>query len=268
MTEAPRPAPERLLVAAADIVGIRAANPGPLSLSGTNSWIVGRDPAWLVDPGPDLPGHLDALDAELARRGGLGGIALTHDHIDHVEALEAMRARHPGVRVAAARGEVDVLLRDGSRFGALQALATPGHAPDHLAFVVGRAILTGDAVLGEGSVFIAPGPAALRSYLDALRRLAAQDPDVLCPGHGPLVTDPQAKLQEYIDHRLAREAALVQALAAGRRTVEELLDAAWADAPAQLRPVAAVTLAAHLDKLEEEGRLPPGVERPRSPFQS
>lgn len=249
-------------MAAADIVGIRAANPGPLSLSGTNSWIVGRDPAWLVDPGPDLSEHLDALDAELAMRGGLGGIATTHDHIDHVEALTSMRPRHPSVPVAAARGEVDVVLADGDRFGPLEAIATPGHAPDHLAFAVGAAILTGDAVLGEGSVFIAPDPGALRDYLEALRRLAAREPAVLCPGHGPLVTEPAAKLAQYIDHRLAREAALVQALAQGRRTVDELLDAAWSDAPAQLRPLAAVTLAAHLDKLEEEGRLPAGVERP------
>jgi glyoxylase-like metal-dependent hydrolase (beta-lactamase superfamily II) len=264
-TAGPPPAPERLVAAEADVVGIRAANPGPLSLSGTNSWIVGRDPAWLVDPGPELADHLDALDAELGRRGGLGGIAATHDHIDHVEALPAMRARHPGVLVAAARGEVDVRLVDGARFGPLEAVATPGHSPDHLAFVVGAAALTGDAVLGEGSVFIAPGPGVLSSYLDALRRLAARRPSVLCPGHGPLVLDPQAKLEQYIAHRLERERSLVAALEAGRRTIDELLDAAWADAPAQLRPVAAVTLAAHLDKLEEEGRLPTGVQRPELP---
>ncbi len=266
MTGASLPAPERLVVAGADIVGIRAANPGPLSLGGTNSWIVGRAPAWLVDPGPDLSEHLDALDAELAARGGLGGIAATHDHIDHVEALGAMRARHPDAPVGAARGAVDVVLSDGARFGPLEAIATPGHAPDHLAFAVGGAILTGDAVLGEGSVFVAPGPGAMSSYLAGLRRLAALAPDVLCPGHGPLVTDPQAKLDEYIAHRLAREAALVAALKDGRRTVDDLLDAAWSDAPAQLRPVAAVTLAAHLDKLEDEGRLPPGVQRPEMPF--
>jgi glyoxylase-like metal-dependent hydrolase (beta-lactamase superfamily II) len=263
---APPAVPERLVVAGADIVGIRAANPGPLSLSGTNSWIVGRDPAWLVDPGPQLTGHLDALDVELARRGGLGGIAATHDHIDHVEALAAMRDRHPGAPIAAARGDVDVMLCDGARFGPLEALATPGHAPDHLAFAAGDAVLTGDAVLGEGSVFIAPGPGALRSYLEALRRLAARRPRVLLPGHGPVVLDPEAKLAQYIAHRLERERALVAALAAGRRSVDELLDAAWGDAPEQLRPVAAVTLAAHLDKLEEEGRLPAGVQRPELPF--
>lgn len=263
----PQPPPERLEAPGADIVGLRADNPGPLSLTGTNSWIVGREPAWLVDPGPDLPAHLDALDAELARRGGVGGIAVTHDHIDHVEALGAMRARYPGVPVAAARGEVDVTLSDGDRFGPLLALATPGHAPDHLAFAVDAAILTGDAVLGTGSVFIAPGPGALSGYLDALQRLRDRRPAVLCPGHGPLVLDPEAKLTEYIEHRRDRERRLLAALTQGARTVDEMLDGAWDDAPSQLRPLAAVTLAAHLDKLEEEGRLPSGVQRPRLPPQ-
>jgi glyoxylase-like metal-dependent hydrolase (beta-lactamase superfamily II) len=128
--------------------------------------------------------------------------------------------------------------------------------------VTGRVALTGDAVLGEGSVFIAPDPGALAGYLDALRALRARALDVLLPGHGPPVDDPAAKLDEYIAHRLDRERRLVAALEAGRRSVDELLDDVWDDAPAALRPAAAVTLAAHLDKLADEGRLPEGVERP------
>jgi glyoxylase-like metal-dependent hydrolase (beta-lactamase superfamily II) len=128
---------------------------------------------------------------------------------------------------------------------------------------VGSAALTGDAVLGEGSVFIYPDPGALRGYLDGLRRLAERDPAVIGPGHGPAVEDAPAKLEQYIAHRLEREQRLVEALAAGLRTTGELLDEVWDDAPEVLRPAAAVTLAAHLDKLEEEGRLPEGVERPR-----
>src|SRR5215472_16224611 len=92
-----------------DIVGIRAANPSPFSLSGTNSWIVGRDPAWVVDPGPSLDDHLAALADEIARRGGLGGILLTHDHHDHSESVPAIRARFPETRLGAARGDVDVV---------------------------------------------------------------------------------------------------------------------------------------------------------------
>lgn len=255
----------RVEVPGHDLVGISAANPGPFTLSGTNSWIVGRGPAWLVDPGPNLGEHVDALVAELEQRGGLGGIALTHDHPDHTAAVAALRGRYPDVPLAAAHGDVDVLLRDGTLFGPLEAFATPGHAPDHLAYVTGRAALTGDAVLGEGSVFIAPDPGALAAYLDALTRLNERPLDVLCPGHGPLVLDPTAKIDQYISHRLDRENRLIAALNAGKWSVADLLDDAWADVPVGLRSAAAVTLASHLDKLSDEGRLPAGVERPALP---
>jgi glyoxylase-like metal-dependent hydrolase (beta-lactamase superfamily II) len=243
-------------------VGIRANNPGPFTLSGTNTWIAGSDPAWLVDPGPALDEHRDAIVAELERLGGLGGIALTHDHHDHADGVAAIRARFDGAPLAGGRGPVDVRLADGVTFGPLRAVATPGHAPDHFAFVCGRAALTGDAVLGEGSVFIAPDPGALSGYLDGLRRLRALDLDLLAPGHGPVVADPHAKLDDYISHRLDRERRLVAALSDGARGVDELLGAVWTEVPAVLRPAATVTLAAHLDKLADEGRLPPGVERP------
>jgi glyoxylase-like metal-dependent hydrolase (beta-lactamase superfamily II) len=202
-----------------DIVGLRADNPGPFTLTGTNTWIVGSDPAWLVDPGPDLAEHADAVIAEVERRGG-------------------------------------------SEFGPLEVVSTPGHAPDHVAFVVGTAGLTGDAVLGQGSVFIAPDPGALTRYLESLGELRRRDLSVLLPGHGPPVSDPAAKLDEYIAHRLERERRLMQGLQAGARTVGEMLDAAWDDVPAHLRPAATITLAAHLDKLQAEGRLPADVERP------
>ena len=121
----------------------------------------------------------------------------------------------------------------------------------------------GDAVLGEGSVFISPYPGALSGYLAGLARLRTRgDFDVLCPGHGPPVWDSHAKLDQYVEHRLDRERSLVCALQQGRRTVAELLTAAWADVPEALRPAARVTLAAHLDKLEQEQGLPDGVERP------
>jgi glyoxylase-like metal-dependent hydrolase (beta-lactamase superfamily II) len=115
-------------------------------------------------------------------------------------------------------------------------------------------------VLGTGSVFIAPGEGSLSSYLESLRRLRGFELDVICPGHGPYVWDPQAKLDEYIEHRLDRERRLLAALDSGLRDRDDLLDAAWSDAPAELRPAAALTLAAHLEKLAEEGRLPEGVE--------
>ncbi|HEX3392424.1 MAG TPA: MBL fold metallo-hydrolase [Solirubrobacteraceae bacterium] len=241
------------------VLRLRAPNPGPLTLSGTNSWLVGRDPAWVIDPGPAIAEHVEALLAAIEQRGGLGGVALTHDHADHVGALAALRERHPAP-LAAGRGDAEVALEDGARFGPLQAVRTPGHSTDHFAFLVARVCFTGDAVLGEGSVFIAPDPGALAGYLSALERLRARELDVLCPGHGPAVWDARERISQYIEHRLDRERRLLDALREGRRTRIELLDAAWSEVPEQLRGAAAVTLQAHLGKLAEEGRLPPGVE--------
>jgi glyoxylase-like metal-dependent hydrolase (beta-lactamase superfamily II) len=242
-----------------EVVRLRADNPGPLTLSGTNTWIVDRDPAYLVDPGPALDEHLERIVAAVDARGGLGGIALTHDHADHSEAVTALREQRPAP-LAGERGELDVELSDGTRFGPFEALSTPGHAPDHFALIYGRACFTGDAVLGEGSVFIAPDPGALAGYLSGLEKMRERDLDVLCPGHGPSIWEPRTKLDQYIDHRLERERLLLAALAEGRRSIAELLDAAWSDVPVELRPVAAVSLRAHLDKLNDEARLPSDVE--------
>lgn len=227
-----------------DVALVRADNPGPLTLTGTNTWIVGR---WVIDPGPALDAHLDAVAAEATARGGAAGIAVTHDHADHVEGLEGLRSRVGDVPVVSAReGAVD-----GEVFGPLRVLALPGHADDHLAFVAGRAAFVGDAVLGEGSVFVS---GRLAAYLDGLRRLRELDLAVLCPGHGEPIWDVRAKLDAYLEHRLDRERRLLDALARGLTSEDELLDAAWDDAPAELRPFAAVSLRAHLEKLREEGR--------------
>ena len=129
------------------------------------------------------------------------------------------------------------------RSGHCTTLALPGHAPDHLVFLAGRVAFTGDAVLGEGSVFVAPGPGSLAGYLAGLARLRVLAPELLCPGHGPVVTDPAARLDELVAHREERERRLLAALAGGARTEEELLDEAWAEVPPELRPAAALTLA-------------------------
>jgi glyoxylase-like metal-dependent hydrolase (beta-lactamase superfamily II) len=245
-----------------DIARVRAENPGPYTLSGTNTWVVGRDPAWVVDPGPDLADHLDAVAAEVEARGGGGGIAVTHDHLDHVEAVLSLRERLGRPPVAARRFAADVHLAEGERFGPFVAHAVPGHAPDHFAFVAAGACFTGDAVLGEGSVFVA---ADLAAYLDALARLRDLPLEVICPGHGPPVWEPRAKLEEYIAHRRERERKLLAALDEGLRDEGELLDAVWDDAPPALRPAAAVTLGAHREKLEAEGRWPRPGDGTRAP---
>lgn len=248
----------------ADVELVRANNPGPFTLGGTNTWLVGRDPCWIVDPGPALPDHVDAVLAAATRRGGIGGVVVTHAHADHAAAVAPLVERaHPPV-VAAARLEGAQAVRDGDTVGPFSVVETPGHAPDHLVFIAGRVCFKGDAVLGEGSVFLMPDPGALRGYLAALARLREAGLDAICPGHGPVVEDPRAKLDEYVAHRLDRERRLLEALAGGGRTADELLDRAWSEVPAVLRPAAAVTLAAHLDKLAEEGRLPEGVERPQA----
>ncbi|WP_037494118.1 MBL fold metallo-hydrolase [Solirubrobacter soli] len=228
----------------ADFTRVLAPNPSPLTLTGTNTWVIGRDPAWVIDPGPAIDSHLDAVASEVRTRGGAGGIALTHHHADHSEGLEPLLARLGDVPVA----------RHGSAGGTpFDVYFIPGHADDHLVFVLGGAAFTGDTVLGQGSVFVS---GRLREYLDGLRALRALPLDVILPGHGDPVTDPAAKLDEYLAHRAERERLLVAALEAGARTEDELLDAAWADAPANVRPFAAISMRAHLEKLREEGLAP------------
>jgi glyoxylase-like metal-dependent hydrolase (beta-lactamase superfamily II) len=223
---------------------VRADNPGPLTLTGTNTWLVD---GWVIDPGPALDAHLDGVAAAAAAQGGAAGIAITHDHEDHVEGVDGLLERIGAVPVVSFRAGA----ADGDEVGPLGVLALPGHSDDHLAFVAGRAAFCGDAVLGEGSVFVAGD---LAGYLDGLQRLRELDLAVLCPGHGDPIWDADGKLREYIEHRLDRERRLLAALDRGLTGEDELLDAAWDDAPPELRPFAAVSLRAHLEKLRAEGR--------------
>ncbi len=232
------------------VVRVRANNPSPLTLDGTNTYVVD---GWVVDPGPADEDHLRAV---LDAAGSVEGIVLTHGHGDHSDGAPLL-AEMTGASVVRPRG--------GERAGPFEVFATPGHAPDHVALLAGRSLFAGDTVLGTGSVFIAPGEGSLSAYLDSLRRLRELDAEAILPGHGPVVWDPRAKLDEYIEHRLERERRVLEALAGGALTRDELLDRAWADvdfeAAPYLRYAALATLEAHLEKLEEEGRLPGDVER-------
>jgi glyoxylase-like metal-dependent hydrolase (beta-lactamase superfamily II) len=235
------------------VVRVRAENPSPMTLDGTNTYVV---EGWVIDPGPAMYEHVRA--AYEAAGGRLDGIVLTHGHFDHADAAPMLAERAGGVPV----------LRPGEGDGAgpFEAVATPGHSPDSVCLLWRGVCFTGDTVLGAGSVFISPGEGSLSAYLDSLRRLRALDLEAICPGHGPVVWDPAGKLDEYLEHRLERERKLVAALDAGARTRDELLDRAWDDVEwddaGWLRRAASLTLEAHLEKLREEGRAPPDVEVP------
>jgi glyoxylase-like metal-dependent hydrolase (beta-lactamase superfamily II) len=144
--------------------------------------------------------------------------------------------------------------------GPFAVIGTPGHSADSVCLLYERTLFSGDTVLGEGSVFIAPGEGSLSAYLQSLEKLLTLDLDAICPGHGPVVHDPAAKLREYRDHRLEREAKVIAALDDGARTSEELLAHAWSEVDFSVSPMiraaGEATLAAHLEKLADEGRLP------------
>jgi glyoxylase-like metal-dependent hydrolase (beta-lactamase superfamily II) len=255
------------------VVLVRALNPGPLTLSGSNAWVIGS-PAWLVDPGPAEEGHLERLEFVLRLQGGLEGIAITHRHLDHAEAGPLLAERY-GVPVFAGREAPDpegfsepaakglVLereLEEGDAVGPFTVIETPGHSADHVSYLAGDVLFCGDTVLGHGSVFIPPGGGSLVRYLDSLERLRRLDLGAICPGHGPVVWEPREKITEYIEHRLDRERRLVAALERGVHDREALLDEVWGDAPPELRPAAAMTLETHLEKLAQEGRLPADIQ--------
>ena len=225
---------------------VRADNPSPLTLDGTYTY---APAAWVVDPGPADPAHLEAVRA--AVDGPVEGVVLTHSHQRPLRGRRGAR----GSRDAAARGR-------GGR--SLPALATPGHSSDSVCLVAGRVCFTGDTVLGRGSVFIAPGEGSLAAYLRSLERLRELDLEVLCPGHGPYVWDPPAKLASTSSTGSTASAGCSRPSTPGAARPDDLLDAAWADAPAHLRPAAAMSLAAHLEKLRDEGRLPDVEDPPQA----
>jgi glyoxylase-like metal-dependent hydrolase (beta-lactamase superfamily II) len=137
----------------------------------------------------------------------------------------------------------------------LERILTPGHAHDHVSFYADGVCFCGDLILGYGSAIVPPEEmgGSLSDYLESLEKLAALELDLLAPGHGPLIDDPQVKIEEYIEHRLMRERGLVEALDSGERSREKLLDAAWSDVPEAMRPAAAFAMQAHLEKLAEDG---------------
>jgi glyoxylase-like metal-dependent hydrolase (beta-lactamase superfamily II) len=227
-----------------EVLKILAPNPGPMTLEGTNTYLYGSDPCAVIDPGVDSPSHLEAIRAASAERGGIGLVLLTHTHGDHTGGAEELGA------------EV-VLPAGGEVYHGLRALATPGHSEDHVSFLSPEGVcFSGDLVLGLGSTIVPPGGNAMAAYMDSLALLQAEEIDLIAPGHGPWITEPEAKLAEYFEHRQMRERRLLAALEGGERSRAALLSTVWDDIPLELLPVAAMAMEAHLEKLKGEGRLP------------
>ncbi|MDP9326770.1 MAG: MBL fold metallo-hydrolase [Actinomycetota bacterium] len=238
------------------IVRVLAPNADVYTLDGTNTWVIGDDPSIVIDPGPEIETHLDEVAAAAGR---VAAVLVTHDHPDHAPAAAAFAAR-VGAPMHAFRLDGAEHLHDGQvvRAGgvSLTAVHTPGHTSDHMVFfepAVG-ALFTGDAVVGRGTTFIDPPEGDLTQYLRSLERMRGLGARTIYPGHGPVVFDAAAKLEEYVRHRADRETQVLAALAAGRVTIDAMVEEIYTGYPSDVRPLAARSVLAHLLKLEGEGR--------------
>lgn len=242
-------------VAGATVHLVRAENPGPMTLSGTNSYVVAAaGEAWVIDPGPADPRHIAALAALARELGRPVGVALTHEHGDHSEGVEPM------IEALGGAGEVAFLRHGALAEAPFSAVHTPGHSADHLVLVLGDVLFSGDLILGGSSTIVPPGGGTLIAYLESLRVVAELAPRLILPGHGEPIEEAAAAVRNQLAHRIAREDDLLAALAAGTRDREALLDRVWHDVPEALRIAAHVTMQSHLEKLDLEGRLPEDFE--------
>jgi glyoxylase-like metal-dependent hydrolase (beta-lactamase superfamily II) len=235
---------------------VLAPNPGPFTLEGTNTWIVGAGPSVVIDPGPDDRGHLEAVRQ---RAGRIAAILLTHHHLDHAQGAAAMSHGTGAPIMAASPRSGEQPLQGGMTVEggdvALEVVAAPGHSPDHMVFFDREraALFTGDAVLGRGTSVIDPPEGDLAEYVRSLHRMVDLRPEVILPGHGPIVRPAIAKLIEYLEHREERERQVLAVLRDGPRRPEEIVPAIYAEYPEAVRAAAARSVLAHLIKLEREG---------------
>lgn len=245
-----------------------ADNAGPMTLDGTRVYQVGAGRSALIDPGPGSATHRARLEAWLEEGPPVVAVCLTHAHPDHAGAAEAVAlslgaplVASPGTleRIGASGrevGEGDELELEG---GSLLAIETPGHAPDHVAWLwlPRRSVFTGDLVLGSGSALVGHPEGHVASYLASLRRLMAVVPSRLYPGHGEPVDDATGRLREYLEHRQERAEQVRRAVAEGARSVAEIRRRVYGELPDGLGRAAEASVRAHLEHLEEEGvRLP------------
>ena len=247
---------------------VRAHNPSPMTLSGTNSYLLdcGENTALVIDPGPPLQGHADALlQAAAAHDSTIRHIVLTHGHPDHSAGAAKLATMtgavihaHPACRVA---HDVDLPLEGELSINSLglRTIDAPGHTFDHAIFYLApeRALFTGDTILGEGTTVVAPPGGAMRPYMHTLERLAREfaGARTIYGGHGPIVNDPPAKIAQYIAHRKMREEQIVAALGDGARTIPDLVREIYSQQQVALWPAMARQILAHLLALVEEGRI-------------
>jgi len=256
-----------------------APNPGPFTYTGTGVYILGHGEVAVIDPGPVQPDHIAALDAALKGE-RVTHVFVTHHHLDHSPLAHPLAEKH-GATVygfgppdtAPAGGEVrleagddsgfrpDVQVRDGEVFkGAgwtVEALHTPGHTSNHVCYALleENTLFAGDHVMAWSTSVISPPDGHMGDYLRELARIRDRDFDILWPTHGPAVTEPRSFIQAYIDHRMAREAQILEQIRAGRHRVRDMVSAMYADVDKRLHPAAAHSVLAHLIHMVETGRV-------------
>ncbi len=235
---------------------ILAPNPGPFTGPGTNTYLlISGDEALLIDPGPLDRTHEAAILAALTNFRPRG-ILVTHTHEDHAPLANPLAADLGIPAYGYAPGpdfKPDLLLADEDRVGfgsdEVQAVHTPGHSHDHLCFLVGRSLFTGDHIMGGSSVVVED----MSDYLASLRKLQKLQLTRLYPGHGLVMDDPAGIVTGYIEHRLEREQEVFSAVKSGASTIMEIVQAVYQDVDPALHPLAALSVRAHLAKLTHDG---------------
>ncbi|MFI6078276.1 MBL fold metallo-hydrolase [Actinoplanes sp. NPDC051343] len=241
---------------------VRAPNPGPMTLDGTNTWVLrapGHERAVVVDPGPLDEGHL----ARIVELGPFEFILVTHGHHDHVEGVARLSELLGGTPVRSGEARLTTNGLD------IRVLDTPGHTADSVCFLVEcgneQVMLTGDTLLGRGTTVVAKPDGDLGDYLRSLDVLAAYGKVLMLPGHGPVRTDVAAVADEYREHRRERLAQVEAAMAAGADTPEKVVDLVYPGIEPRLRFAAEWSAAAQLDYLRhknrESGTPPDGLDR-------
>ncbi|HEY7122607.1 MAG TPA: MBL fold metallo-hydrolase [Ktedonobacterales bacterium] len=254
---------------------VLAPNPSMMTGPGTNSFVIGAAPtgAVILDPGPADQQHLERLAWEAAQLGGAKSILITHGHHDHSEGARAL-AELTGAPILAwsqeGVPEADQELHDGQILECgpdrLRVIHTPGHRFDHVCLYLeeARVLFAGDLVAGVGTVVIIPPEGNVADYLASLRQLLALDIRLLVPAHGPAITSAQAKLQEYIDHRMMREQQILDALASGPKTIPAMVQSIYSDVDPRLHEMAGLSVHAHLLKLESDRRVSHDEQTPHA----